>query len=203
MPPEPPPEGVLIESARRDAGISVREAARRAGISEGWWRQVVKGYQNLSGGAFGVVRGVPAETVAKMAEAAGVAPDRMAADGQRPDAARIMRAAAPLPVAVNSAREAGVDPDDLNDPWTSSVREQVRAAREMHGPGATGSQIFYGTPASSYEAGLWDDRSLNEASRILSIAIIRAYRARDVAGSQNHGRSGRAGLALLVTLARR
>lgn len=109
----------------------------------------------------------------------------------------------PIPVAVNSARAAGIDPDDLNDPWTSSVREQVEAARRMHGGNPTGSQIFFGTPASSYEAGLWDDRSLNEASRILSIAIIRAYRARDVAGSQNHGRSGRAGLIPALTLARR
>ncbi len=39
---------------RPEARLSVREAARRAGISEGWWRQVVKGYQSLSGGGVGL-----------------------------------------------------------------------------------------------------------------------------------------------------
>src|SRR5581483_11036709 len=65
--------------------ISVREAARRAGISEGWWRQVVNGYQSLSGGAYGTVR-APAETLARMAQAAGVTADDLTAAG-RADAA--------------------------------------------------------------------------------------------------------------------
>jgi transcriptional regulator with XRE-family HTH domain len=91
MPPEPPAEGVLIETARREAGLSVREAARRAGISEGWWRQVVKGYQSLSGGAIGAVRDVPAETIAKMASATGVTPAQLTEAG-REDAARMLEA---------------------------------------------------------------------------------------------------------------
>lgn len=89
-PPEPPPEGVLIETARNEARLSVREAARRAGISEGWWRQVVKGYQSLSGGTYGDVR-APADTVAGMAKVAGVTPEQLESEGQRPDAAEILR----------------------------------------------------------------------------------------------------------------
>ena len=42
--PEPPPEGRLIDGARVRAGISVREAARRAGISNTRWTQIVRGY---------------------------------------------------------------------------------------------------------------------------------------------------------------
>lgn len=37
------PFGDLVESKRSSMSISIREAARRAGISEGRWRQVVKG----------------------------------------------------------------------------------------------------------------------------------------------------------------
>src|SRR5688500_14872622 len=84
--PEPPPEGELIARTLKKAGISVREGARRAGISEGWWRQIVKGYQSLSGGGSGRVRG-PAETVARMAHAAGVSPAALTEAG-RPDAAQ-------------------------------------------------------------------------------------------------------------------
>lgn len=86
-----PPEGVLIESKREDAGLSKREAARRAGISEGWWRTVVKGYQSLGHGSRGAVRDAPAKTIAKMAKAAGVTPEQLETEGQRPDAAEVLR----------------------------------------------------------------------------------------------------------------
>lgn len=75
----------MIAAALKRAGISVREAARRAGISEGWWRQIVKGYQSLSGGGYGPIRG-PAETVGRMAFIARVPHHRLVEAG-RPDAA--------------------------------------------------------------------------------------------------------------------
>lgn len=88
--PAPPPEGELITAARERARLSVREAARRAGISEGWWRQIVKGYQTLSGGGYGLLRG-PAETVARMAQVVEVTPQQLE-DAGRPDAANELRA---------------------------------------------------------------------------------------------------------------
>lgn len=88
-PPEPPAYGLLIESARKNAGLSVRESARRAGISDAWWRYVVRGYQNLSGGGYGQMKG-PAETVAAMAQVVGVPPGRLETEGRRPDAAAIL-----------------------------------------------------------------------------------------------------------------
>jgi transcriptional regulator with XRE-family HTH domain len=79
-----PPYGVLIEAAREDAGLSRREAARRAGISDSWWRYVAAGWQN------GPLAGTP-DTVAAMARAVGVTPDDLENEGERPDAARVLR----------------------------------------------------------------------------------------------------------------
>ena len=85
-PPEQPlpPYGVLIEAVREKAGLSRREAARRAGISDAWWRYVAAGWQN------GPVTGT-ADTVAAMAHAVGVAPGDLEEEGERPDAAEALR----------------------------------------------------------------------------------------------------------------
>lgn len=88
--PEQPPEGKLIAAAAERLSLSIREAARRAGISYGRWRQITTGYQNTSPGEFAIVR-APAKTLAKMAKTVGVTPEDMETVGQRPDAAEIMR----------------------------------------------------------------------------------------------------------------
>lgn len=71
--PSLPPLGALLENARTHLKISKREAARRAGISEARWRQVVTGLQNTRD------RGTPsnprAVTVAAMARAVDLDPD--------------------------------------------------------------------------------------------------------------------------------
>lgn len=168
-PPEPPPEGVLIEQARNQAKLSVREAARRAGISEGWWRQVAKGYQSLSGGAFGIVRDVPADTVAKMAKAAGVKPEQMETEGRRPDAARILREinrqeeerTAPRPAAVIEFGEEDL-PDDEYTPeeqaalqdYADEFKLRVARARRRHpGERLTGLMVF---PRDALYQQMWD-----------------------------------------------
>jgi transcriptional regulator with XRE-family HTH domain len=86
--PDPPAWGVLISAELRDAGMSAREAARRAGISEGRWRQICSGYQVVSPGVYAQVRG-PAATLARMATVAGLTPEQLTAAG-RDDAARVM-----------------------------------------------------------------------------------------------------------------
>ena len=133
MPPEPPPEGVLIESARKQQPeISIREAARRARISEGWWRQVVKGYQSHSGGTYGIVRDVPAETVARMAKATGrITPQQMETEGQRPDVAAVMRAelaAGPVTLVPEPARPdftAADDDDPVMQEYLKSMTREI------------------------------------------------------------------------------
>ena len=168
-PPEPPPEGVLIESARGAAKLSVREAARRAGISEGWWRQVARGYQSLSGGAFGIVRDVPADTIARMARAAGVEPEQLAVEGQRPDAAEALRQM-PQPGAPSGAAPdspGGIYwpiPPDPRGPFTAEVLiaaapyvpEISRRLAELRTAGRdrpAGAEMF---PDDSRAEGSWD-----------------------------------------------
>lgn len=86
--PEPPPWGTVITGALRRAGLSAREAARQAGISEARWRQITGGYQVVSPGVYARVRG-PAATLAKMAAVAGVTEAELRAAG-RDDAAQVL-----------------------------------------------------------------------------------------------------------------
>jgi hypothetical protein len=86
--PEPPPWGALITAGLASEGISAREAARRAGLSEGRWRQITGGYQVVSPGIYAEVRG-PAATVARMAAVAGLTPAQLRAAG-RDDAAKVL-----------------------------------------------------------------------------------------------------------------
>lgn len=86
--PEPPPWGALITTALARRGLSAREAARRAGLSEGRWRQITGGYQVVSPGVYAHVRG-PACTLARMADAAGVSAAELRAAG-REDAAVVL-----------------------------------------------------------------------------------------------------------------
>lgn len=70
--PEPPPEAVLIEAKRKSIRptLSIRRAAADAGISEGRWRQIAKGYQSVTSEIIAPVR-APADTVAEMIRAIG------------------------------------------------------------------------------------------------------------------------------------
>ena len=84
------PEGRFIElrMSSLKGRLSQREAAKRAGISEGRWRQVQKGYQSAGGQKIPVV--APADTLARMAEVVGMTPDDLEACG-RLDAAERLR----------------------------------------------------------------------------------------------------------------
>jgi hypothetical protein len=86
--PSPPPWGVLLTNALAVAQLSAREASRRAGISEGRWRQIASGYQVVSAGVYAPVHG-PAQTLAKMAAVAGVTAAQLT-DAGRPDAAKAL-----------------------------------------------------------------------------------------------------------------
>jgi transcriptional regulator with XRE-family HTH domain len=106
--PEPQPEGKLITDARKRARLSGREAARRAGISEGRWRQIVNGYMVVTKGVYSPVVGAPAETIARMAQSVDVTPEQLERVG-RPDAAEELRR-------LNADARAVADqaPDDLD-----------------------------------------------------------------------------------------
>lgn len=88
--PTPPPEAQLIKRRREEhiPHLSMREAARRAGISAPWWRMIETGIRRVSGQDH-PERG-NADTIASMGLAVGVQPDELEAAG-RPDAAATLR----------------------------------------------------------------------------------------------------------------
>lgn len=207
--PEPPPEGALIEAARREAGLSVREAARRAQISEGWWRQVVKGYQTLSGGGYGLVRDVPAATIARMARAARVEPEQLAAEGKRPDAAQAMRelpeARPPSPPAtLQSASDTYADADEVGAIlYQPLIRQRLKDLTEAGDPRPSGEAMFLeggdalgaGPEVATGLANAWSiamDRGLDLDRAVLYAArawvLVDAYQARKA--GRNSGQSG-------------
>ncbi|MBZ2197239.1 helix-turn-helix domain-containing protein [Occultella gossypii] len=67
----PSPAAQVITAARKRAGLSVRAVARDAGISEGRWRQIEKGYQQVTTDVRAPVN-APAQTLARMANATAV-----------------------------------------------------------------------------------------------------------------------------------
>jgi hypothetical protein len=134
--PEQPPEGKLIAAAAERQDLSIREAARRAGISYGRWRQIVTGYQNVSPGSYAPVH-APARTLAKMAAVVRVTPEQMETEGERPDAAAVMREqpAVPAPAAAEPApllrkERLPYDQDGAEGlhPYLQEVRRELYAA---------------------------------------------------------------------------
>ncbi len=131
--PKPPPWGLLISQALKRSGLSARKAASRAGLSEGRWRQITSGYQNVSAGVYAPVRG-PADTLARMAQVVGVTPEQLD-EADRPDAAEELRA-----LELDAVRQAqGTRPDtprevvDILASLPSDREEQIRELTRMLG----------------------------------------------------------------------
>lgn len=98
--PQPPPEAVLIREHRLAIvpRLSMREAARRAGISSPWWRVLETGIRRTHGHDF--PESANEETLARMAQVVGATPAELRTAG-REDAAEILEkilAAPPDPV---------------------------------------------------------------------------------------------------------
>jgi hypothetical protein len=134
------PHGQIIEDAR--GRMSQRKAAAAAGISEGWWRQVVTGHQKQGGllipvnpkrGTLIAMANAVGADVGKVLEAAGLAPLAqtelpsgdvvLAADGE--DMAAIRAAVE----AVESSGPASVQ--DVRDRLEAVIREAMRAQRML------------------------------------------------------------------------
>jgi transcriptional regulator with XRE-family HTH domain len=85
---EPTPEGELLERARKLKGLSQRNAAKMAGISDGRWRQIVNGGYYAAADNWVSTVG-PDDTLARMARSVGVTADQLRAAG-RGDAADLL-----------------------------------------------------------------------------------------------------------------
>lgn len=113
---EPTAAAQLIE-ARRDAQrLSVRKAASMAGISEGRWRQIAKGYQ-AAGGVRLPVNARP-DTLARMAAAVGLTAADLRSLGEQEAADELDAAQHPAPAAVVLHRERYFRAVSLLDAWT-------------------------------------------------------------------------------------
>jgi helix-turn-helix protein len=114
--PSPPPEAVLIRLAREAARIKAPAAAKSAGVSVARWSQIETGYETRLG-RYKPVR-APEGTLAHMAHAVGVGPERLEEAG-RPDAAMVLRE---------------IQRQQL-DPLTPDERQTLSDFREAVGPG--------------------------------------------------------------------
>lgn len=85
--PDPTPEGALIKARLKRIGLSQRALAEKVKLSEARVRQVINGYASIGAGRTTEVV-APAETVARLALAAGIVPDDMRS--ARSDAASLM-----------------------------------------------------------------------------------------------------------------
>ena len=130
--PEPTPEGALIRLAREAARIKTPAAARAARISTARWSQVEQGYETKPGRYLPV--SAPAATVAHMANAVGVEPERLAEAG-RPDAAKVlyeiirresMSLVPAVPPPPNPGMQRIADDPDLSD----ELKEAFKALAE-------------------------------------------------------------------------
>jgi transcriptional regulator with XRE-family HTH domain len=128
--PDAPPEGELIKAALAASGLSQRKAAKRAGISDTRWRQIVAGYQSVDG--------KPATfrsndtTLARMAHAVGVRPEELAAAG-RPGAAEVLREISARQRDADAAALLPGGRTRLEERWLV-VRAALRSAREGLSP---------------------------------------------------------------------
>lgn len=64
--------GKKITEARTKLGISKRQAAQRAGISEAWWRQLENGWVMKNGHRAPIT--IPVETIGQMTWVVGINP---------------------------------------------------------------------------------------------------------------------------------
>jgi hypothetical protein len=72
---DPWPFGAELERHRHAAGLSIRKAAKLAGISEGWWRQLETGVQKVGGQAV-PIGGTKESTVSRVARAVSWNPNK-------------------------------------------------------------------------------------------------------------------------------
>jgi len=157
--PHPPPEGKLLRTSRERAipKLSIRAAAARIGISPEHWGNVERGYKSVSADKPAVPVEASAELLAKMATAAGIPAALMRTEGQRPDAADLMKEAIPAARNAPAGSPALPVPEDLRQaaqPYADAIQDRLLAAAARTGTeDPPGDQVF---PAGSWEAQSWD-----------------------------------------------
>lgn len=150
-PPRPTPEGRLIRQVRNLSipKLTIPAAAARIGLSAEQWGYIERGYYPARDGNPPRPFSPPAVTLAKMAHALRITPERLESEGQRPDAAEMLREILrrPLPRATPEMAAAMAD-------HVAEFEIRAAVARNAHpGERLTGEQVFPDRPdAAKY----WD-----------------------------------------------
>jgi transcriptional regulator with XRE-family HTH domain len=130
---EPSAVARTIESYRKAEGVSVRSAAKKAGLSEGRWRQIAKGYQQATK-EVRVPVNAPTETLVRMALALHMSPyyfERVVDDSEEGRAASVfltaLKAAIPKPVGSPMFGGSYEDPEYLGniEEWVSELQTRI------------------------------------------------------------------------------
>jgi transcriptional regulator with XRE-family HTH domain len=178
--PAPPPEGVLIRLAREAAGLRVADVARKAGVSIARWSQIENGRETRAG-VVKPVRSKPG-TLAHMANAVGVTPERLETEGERPDAARVLREIVREIVTPSAPHDPqpALGAEEITDPERWLWSEVLRLTKKL-GRNPLGIEIF--PPSEDYETEAvwvvcretWDDPHgdlPDDAARIRLVARL-------------------------------
>jgi transcriptional regulator with XRE-family HTH domain len=128
-PPPPTPEGDLIRRARELAipKLSQPEVAHRVGINPGSFGNIERGYRHLGEGRTRKVTG-DAATIAKVARVLGITPERLESDGQRQDAAELLRELLGEPPPAEETTATGTDRPSRDDSATALFPDDPVAA---------------------------------------------------------------------------
>ena len=213
--PAPTAEGRLIRQARELAvpRLSIRAAAARISMSPEQWGNIERGYRytrpNDPPRPF---KHPPATTIAKMASAVGISPDQLESEGQRPDAAEILReiisqqgdsrTAPPEPGPVRDF--ARVEDEQALRPFIENVLRELYASVGLtFGPGQRvpelaevpamekvltakpGKEIF----AAEWEALMWNSGNVTPEERYRTIGILRQMLAEGTEAGVQRNRS--------------
>lgn len=160
--PQAPAEALLIDSAQKSAipRLSMRKAAEMAGMSEGRWRQIVKGYQGTGTGRLAVI--APDETIARMALVVGVTADDLDEAG-RPDAAEVLRHL------VADSDQPDVELEQVStDRLLGEIRRRIEGVGYVEAPSGAAESAASGTGGEGEKTELVDnpeDGRANEAAR--------------------------------------
>lgn len=207
-PPPQPPYGTLIEIARKGVHLSVQAAADRAGVSKATWIDNVRGYRKR-GGQWESVNPKP-ETIADMAGAVGISPERLASEGRHPGAAEILEEmgreqASSLPLSRIGPPEPADDfPQEAlrafgpaAEPIRREIAGRAETAAAAHGidvtaPGAAlqGAWVF---PRDPVLAAQWDRLTSSGISLRGIVQIMAIWREDEARNNPGRGQ-GAAGL---------
>jgi transcriptional regulator with XRE-family HTH domain len=164
--PPVPPDAAVIRLAREGARISMAKAAERARMSKARWVQIENGRETRRG----QVRPVRAKpvTIAHMAHAVNLQPERLEFEGQNPEAAAILREI----INQRNARPP-IDAERIAQgrPYADKIYAKLLNLAAENNLNPRGDDIF---PDSERDAWTWDTRTdITVAERVWLIATLK------------------------------